>query len=273
MGDTSFDVVGEIFGWYDRWLKGNRAAFPASKPAVRYFTMGENKWNSAAQWPPQKAKNVRMYLRSGGAANSLYGNGRLDRTAPGSGEPVDRFTYDPMNPVQTIGGGDCCNGGLVTAGAFDQRVIEARQDVLVYTSEPLTEPLEVSGFIDTILHVSSDAKDTDFAVKLVDVAPDGTAYILADTILRARYREGYGKEAMMAPGGIYKLDFTPMTTSNTFLPGHRIRVEISSSNFPKFARNLNTGGDNVTETRWVVARNAVHHSASHPSYIELPVVR
>jgi hypothetical protein len=273
MGDTSFEVVGEIFGWFDRWLKGRRSAFPAGKPAVRYFAMGENKWKSAAQWPPENARAVRMYLRSGGAANSLYGNGRLDRSAPAGEEQPDRFTYDPMNPVQTIGGGDCCNGGLVTAGAFDQRVIEARQDVLVYTSDPLTESMEVTGFIDTILHVSSDAKDTDFAVKLVDVAPDGTAYILADTILRARYREGYDRQVMMAPGGVYKLDFTPMTISNTFLPGHRIRVEITSSNFPKFARNLNTGGDNVTERTWRVARNAVHHSASHASYIELPVVR
>ena len=272
MGETSFDVTGEVYRWFDRWLKGEREAFRADTPPVRYFTMGENKWKADTQWPPREARNVRMYLRSVGGANSLNGDGWLDRTAPGN-EPPDRYVYDPMNPVQTIGGGDCCNGGIVIPGAYDQRVIEARGDVLVYTSEPLTEPLEVSGFVDAILHVSSDAPDTDFAVKLVDVAPDGTAYILGDTILRARYREGYDREVMMKPGTVYKLDFTPMTTSNRFGVGHRIRVEVTSSNFPKFVRNLNTGGDNVTEKTGRVARNAVHHSADAPSYIELPVVR
>ncbi len=212
-----------------------------------------------------------MYLRSDGAANSLYGDGRLDWTAPPAGEAPDSFVYDPMNPVQTIGGGDCCNGGIVIPGAFDQRVIEARHDVLVYTSEALTEPLEVTGTVDVVLYVSSDAPDTDFAVKLVDVAPDGTAYIVADTILRARYRNGYDRPAMMQPGEVYRLDFTPMMTSIEFGVGHRIRLEVTSSNFPKFARNLNTGGDNVTETEGRVARNVVHHSAEHPSYIELLV--
>ena len=148
-----------------------------------------------------------------------------------------------MIPVKTIGGGDCCNGGIVTAGSFDQRTIEARNDVLVYTTDPLEEPIEVTGFVDAVLHVSSDAKDTDFAVKLVDVAPDGTAYIIDDTIFRTRYREGYSKQVMMKEGEIYKLDMTPMTTSIEFQKGHSIRIEVTSSNFPKFVRNLNTGGN------------------------------
>ncbi|HBN53194.1 MAG TPA: acylase [Stenotrophomonas sp.] len=272
MGDASFPVAGQIWAFFDRWLKNQPRAFPASTPHVRYFTMGANRWQSDAQWPPKAARPVRMYLRSGGAANSMYGDGRLTFDAPSTDEPKDGYRYDPANPVQTIGGGDCCNGGLVTAGAFDQRQIEARHDVLVYTSEPLDAPMEVSGFVDAVLKVSSSAKDTDFALKLVDVAPDGTAWIVGDTILRARYRDGYATPAPMQPGQVYTLTPTPITTSIQFGKGHRVRVEVTSSNFPKFARNLNTGGANETEDVAVVADNAVHHSADAPSYIELPVV-
>jgi putative CocE/NonD family hydrolase len=235
--------------------------------------MGENRWRTAAQWPPQGVETVRMYLRSAGEANSLNGDGRLSLEAPPVGEAADRYRYDPMNPVQTIGGGDCCNGGLVTAGAFDQRPIEARNDVLVYTSEPLTAPMQVTGFIDAVLKVSSSAQDTDFAVKLVDVAPDGTAYILGDTIMRARYRDGYARPTPLVPGQVATVQPTPMTVSNTFQPGHRIRVEVTSSNFPKFVRNLNTGGPNETETQGVIADNALHHAGEDASYIDLPVLK
>jgi putative CocE/NonD family hydrolase len=202
----------------------------------------------------------------------MFGDGRLSFTAPGN-EPADTFVYDPKNPVQTIGGGDCCNGGVVVPGAFDQRPVAARHDVLVYTSDVLTAPVTIAGYVDAVLHVASDVKDTDFAVKLVDVAPDGTAYILDDTILRTRFREGYDREVFMQKGRTYKLDFTPMTTANTFLPGHRIRVEVTSSSFPKYARNLNTGGRNEFETQGLVATNQVRHSRSEPSYIVLPIVR
>jgi putative CocE/NonD family hydrolase len=273
MGDTSFDVDGMIFRWFDRWLKGDRNAFPASTPHVQYYTMGANKWQRGQQWPPRQAQPVRMYLTSNGRANSLNGDGKLSLTPPPAGTPADGYRYDPMNPVQTVGGGDCCNGGLVKPGAYDQRAVEARNDVLVYTSEPLTEPMEVTGFVDAVLAVSSSAKDTDFAVKLVDVAPDGTAFILGDTIVRARYRDGYDKPLMMAPGQVYTIKPTPMTTSNTFLPGHRIRVEVTSSNFPKFVRNLNTGGPNESEKVGMVADNRIHHDAAALSYIELPVVK
>jgi putative CocE/NonD family hydrolase len=272
MGDTSFDVDGMIFRWFDRWLKGDRNAFPASTPHVQYYTMGANTWQRGQQWPPREARPVRMYLTSNGRANSLNGDGKLSLTPPPAGTPADGYRYDPMNPVQTVGGGDCCNGGLVKPGAYDQRAVEARNDVLVYTSEPLTEPMEVTGFVDAVLAVSSSAKDTDFAVKLVDVAPDGTAFILGDTILRARYRDGYDKPVMMAPGQVYTIKPTPMTTSNTFLPGHRIRVEVTSSNFPKFVRNLNSGVPNESEKVGVVADNRIHHDAAALSYIELPVV-
>jgi putative CocE/NonD family hydrolase len=273
LGDASLDSDAMVHAWFDRWLKGERRDFPQDTPHVRYFNMGENAWRTAAQWPPAGVKTVRMYLRSGGAANSLNGDGRLSLDAPPAGEQPDRYRYDPMNPVQTIGGGDCCNGGLVTAGAFDQRPIEARNDVLVYTSEPMTEPMQVTGFIDAVLKVSSSAPDTDFAVKLVDVAPDGTAYILGDTIMRARYRNGYDRPTPLSPGQVAAIQPTPMTVSNTFQPGHRIRVEVTSSNFPKFVRNLNTGGPNETESQGVVADNVVHHAGEDASYIDLPVLR
>ena len=271
-GDTSFDVVGQVFGWFDRWLKNKPAAFPASTPHVRYFVMGENRWKSDEQWPPKRAQPMRLYLRSGGRANSLNGDGRLDAGAPGA-EAADRFRYDPMNPVQTVGGADCCNGGLVVPGAFDQRGIEARNDVLVYSTDPLDKPVEVSGFVQAVLKVSSSARDTDFAVKIVDVAPDGTAWIIGDTIFRARYRDGFDKPAPMQPGTVYTITPSPIATSIRFGAGHRIRVEVTSSDFPKFARNLNTGGAIDRETTPVIADNAVHHDRDNASYIDLPVVR
>ncbi|MEM8771584.1 MAG: CocE/NonD family hydrolase [Pseudomonadota bacterium] len=273
MGDTSFDTTDEIFKFFDRFVRGRAGAFSSRTPKVRYFTMGENEWDAADAWPPRNADEVRLYLSSNGEANSLNGDGRLLFTAPDTDQPADSYVYDPLNPAPTIGGGDCCNGGTVTPGAFDQRPVEIRDDVLVYTSPPLEEPLEVSGFVDAVLHVSSDAKDTDFAVKLVDVAPDGTAWIIDDTIHRARYREGYDREVFMQEGEIYEIDFTPMTTSIVFQKGHRIRVEVTSSNFPKYVRNLNTGGDNESESKPIKATNSIHHSAEYPSYIVLPVVR
>ncbi len=273
MGDTSFDVDGTIFAWFDRWLKGNAKAFSMTTPRVRYFLMGANRWQSAEQWPPKNTETMRLYLRSGGQANSLNGNGRLASDAAPDGEAADRFRYDPMNPVQTVGGGDCCNGGMVVPGAFDQRAVEARNDVLVYTSEPLAKPVDVAGFVNAVLKVSSSAKDTDFAVKLVDVAPDGTAWIIGDTILRARYRDGFDKPALMDPGRTYTLRPTPITTAIQFGAGHRIRVEVTSSDFPKFVRNLNTGGANESEKTGLVADNVVHHAGQDQSYIELPVLR
>lgn len=272
MGDTSFDVNGAVFGWFDRWLKGDASNFPVSTPRVRYFLMGENRWKSAASWPPAGTRKLRLYLSSGGDANSLNGNGRLVAAAPGTERP-DSYRYDPMNPVPTVGGGDCCNGGIVIPGAFDQRGVEARNDVLVYSSEPLDAPIEVSGFVEAVLNVSSSAPDTDFAVKLVDVAPDGTAWIIGDTIFRARYRDGFDKPAMMRQGESYTIAPSPIATSIRFGKGHRIRVEVTSSNFPKFVRNLNTGGANERESKAVIATNTIHHAPGRQSYVELPVVR
>jgi putative CocE/NonD family hydrolase len=234
--------------------------------------MGLNEWQSADSWPPAGVETVTWYLDSDGAANSLFGDGRLT-TSPPTGNEQDRFTYDPTVPVPSHGGGVCCTGGAVEPGSFDQRGNEARHDVLVYTSEPMGEAMEITGTIAVTLYVGSDARDTDFSVKLVDVYPDGRAFNIDETIQRARFREGYDKQVFMEPGQVYALEVSPMSTSALLDEGHRLRIEVSSSNFPRFARNLNTGGQNWDETKGVVAHNIVYHGAEHPSQIRLPVMR
>ena len=271
IGDARLNYNEQIYGWFDLWLKGEDNGFKANTPRVQFYTMGSNKWQAAEQWPPADAQMTTFYLASGGKANSLYGDGVLSREMPGADTPSDQFTYDPMNPVTSYGGNVCCTGNAVKGGAFDQQIMETRNDILVYTTEPLTTGVEVTGSIETTLYVSSDAKDTDFTIKLIDVYPDGRAYNLDETIQRVRYREGYDKEVFMQEGEVYKVDLTPMSTSNYFAAGHRIRIEVSSSNFPRFTRNLNTGGNNYDESEGVVAHNTVHHSASHPSQIRLPI--
>ena len=273
VGDARLNYDELIYGWFDYWLKDDKSKDPAQMPRVRYYTMGSNQWQTAETWPPQSAEMTTFYLDSEGQANSLFGNGVLTTQMPDAADQPDAFTYDPMNPVPSVGGNVCCTGGAIDGGAFDQQELEARQDILVYTTPPLEEGVEISGFIETTLYVSSDAKDTDFTVKLIDVYPDGRAYNLDETIQRVRYREGYDKEVFMEDGEVYKVGLTPMSTSNYFEKGHRIRIEVSSSNFPRFTRNLNTGGNNWDETEGVKARNQVHHSAQYPSQVRLPIVR
>ena len=273
VGDARLNYDEQIYAWFDMWLKGKENGFKEKTPRVQYYTMGINKWNQAEQWPPAAAEMTTFYLSSGGSANSLYGDGRLSTDKPSKKSPADAFTYDPMNPVKSYGGNVCCTGNAVQGGSFDQQKMEVRNDILVYTSEPLEEGIEVSGFIETTLFVGSDAKDTDFTIKILDVYPDGKAYNLDETIQRVRYREGYDKEVFMEEGEVYKVEMTPMSTSNYFEKGHRIRIEISSSNFPRFTRNLNTGGNNFDEKDAVVARNKIFHSAAHPSSIRLPIVQ
>jgi putative CocE/NonD family hydrolase len=185
----------------------------------------------------------------------------------------DAFTYDPMNPVTSYGGNVCCTGNAVQGGSFDQSQMELRNDILVYTSEELKEGVEVTGFIESTLYVSSTGLDTDVTIKLIDVHPDGKAYNLDETIQRLRYREGYDKEVFMEKGKVYKVNLTPMVTSNFFAPGHKIRIEVSSSNFPRFERNLNTGGKNYDEATGVVVENKIHHSKQYPSVIKLPIIK
>jgi len=273
MGDARFDYQEVIYGFFDRFLKGDKGERLDRLPKVTYFTMGSNVWQTSDTWPPAGAQPMTFYLSSGGRANSLHGDGALSPAPPPADAP-DRFTYDPMNPVTSHGGNVCCTGTAIAAGAFDQRKMEARADVLVYTSEPFKEGLEISGPIEPTLYVSSDARDTDFTVKVLDVYPDGRAFNLDETIQRMRYRDGYDKPvAWMQPGEVYKVTLQPLTTSNSFAPGHRLRIEVSSSNFPRFDRNLNTGGNNYDETRAVVAHNAVHHSRQYPSQVTVTVVR
>ena len=272
MGDARLDYDALTYGWFDHFLKGEDNQILQKTPRVLYYTMGMNKWQKADTWPPAGAQPVTFYLGSGGKANSLKGDGALGTAAPGADNP-DGFVYDPMNPVPSFGGNVCCTGNAVTGGAFDQRKMEERADILVYTSEPLKEGTEASGPIEATLYVSSDAKDTDITVKLIDVYPDGTAYNLDETIQRLRYREGYDKPPVwMTAGKVYKVTLQPMNTSNFFAAGHSIRIEVSSSNFPRFDRNMNTGGNNYDEAKGVVAHNAIHHSREYPSKVTLTVV-
>jgi len=272
VGDARLNYDEQIYDWFDLWLKGAENDFKKKTPRVQYYTMGSNEWNSAEQWPPASAEMVTYYLSSDRGANSRYGDGTLSLT-PSSAAGTDSYIYDPMNPVPSYGGNVCCTGNAVQGGAFDQQQMETRHDILVYTSEPLPEGVEVSGFIESTLYVSSDAKDTDFTIKLIDVYPDGTAYNLDETIQRARYREGYEQEVFMEDDTIYELNLTPMSTSNYFEAGHRIRIEVSSSNFPRFARNLNTGGNNYDESEGKVAQNAIHHGPQFPSKIVVPMIK
>jgi putative CocE/NonD family hydrolase len=273
MGDARLDYQEITYSFFDRFLKGEKSEKIDSMPKVTYFTMGMNKWQTSETWPPAGAQTMTMYLSSVGGANSLTGDGALVTSAPATDKP-DSFTYDPMNPVPSYGGNVCCTGTAVQAGAFDQRKMEARNDILVYTSEPFKEGTELSGPITPTLYVSSDAKDTDFTVKVLDVYPDGRAYNLDESIQRLRYRDGYDKPlAWMEPGKVYKVTLQPLNTSNYFEAGHQLRIEISSSNFPRFDRNLNTGGNNYDEEKGVVAHNAVHHSKQYPSQVVVTVVK
>jgi putative CocE/NonD family hydrolase len=273
MGDARLDYNALTWGWFDHFLKGEDNKVLETTPKVRYFTMGMNKWQTSDTWPPQGARPVTFYLSSGGKANSGSGDGGL-KTEPPGGDAADSFVYDPLNPVPSYGGNVCCTGNAVTGGAWDQRKMEERPDILVYSTDPLKEGMEVSGPIEATLYISSDVKDTDVTVKLIDVYPDGTAYNLDETIQRVRYREGYEKPPVfMQAGKVYKVTLSPMTTSNYFEAGHRIRIEVSSSNFPRFDRNMNTGGNNYDEAKGLVAHNSVHHSREYPSQVTVSVVK
>ncbi len=271
MGDPRMDYNAMTYGWFDLILKGEQNGLLDTLPRIRYYTMGSNEWQTADVWPPADAKPTTFYLTSGGSANTLHGDGKLVTSVPRAAAR-DTFTYDPMKPVTSYGGNVCCTGTAIQAGAFDQRKMEERPDILVYTTDPFRDGMELSGQISVTLYVESDAKDTDFTVKLIDVAPDGTAYNLDETIQRMRYRDGYDKPVVwMEKGKVAKVTLQPMNTSNFFKPGHSLRIEVSSSNFPRFDRNLNTGGNNYDEKDGVVAHNAVHHSSQYPSSITISV--
>jgi putative CocE/NonD family hydrolase len=272
VGDARLNYDEIITAWFDLWLKGEKTDTVSEMPKVQYFTMGSNKWQSSDVWPPAESVMTTYYLDSEGKANTRNGNGTLSAKKPRKAN-LDTFKYDPMNPVNSYGGNVCCTGNAVQGGAYDQQEMELRDDILVYTSAPLEEGVEISGFIESYLYLSSDAKDTDVTIKLIDVYPDGKAYNLDETIQRVRYREGYDKEVMMEDGKVYEVKMTPMSTSNYFEKGHSIRIEVSSSNFPRFDRNLNTGGNNFDESEGVIATNSIHHGGKSLSRIVLPMMK
>lgn len=272
VGDARLDYDALTYSWFDYWLKGQENGVKNKLPRVQYFTMGSNKWQQSETWPPKEAVATPFYLNSNGEANSRNGDGVLTLSVPKTDMP-DQFSYDPANPVNSFGGNVCCIGNAIQGGSLDQQTMELREDILVYSTPPLTEDVEISGFIESVLFVSSDAKDTDFTLKLIDVYPDGKAYNLDETIQRVRYREGYDKEVFMEKDKVYEVKLSALSTSNFFPKGHQIRIEISSSNFPRFDRNLNTGGNNYDEKVGVIAKNKVHHSTKYPSRIILPMIK
>ena len=272
VGDARLHYWDTYLAWFDRWLKGNEHAID-SLPHLQYYVIGRNEWRTSDRWPVKGMRETAFYLRSDGGANSAKGTGRLSLEPPKRERP-DTFTYDPANPVPSRGGSICCTGNPKDVpGSFDQSDIEHRADVLVYTTDVLREGLELTGPMRAVVHLSSDARDTDVTVKLTDVFPDGRSMNMQEGITRVRYRESFARPAMMTAGKVYEVPVDLHATSWYLPPGHRLRVEISSSNFPRFDRNLNTGGRNYDETTWKVAKNTVHHSAGALSRLILPVVR
>jgi hypothetical protein len=256
--------------WFDHWLNGKPMPSATAAP-LRIFVLGSNKWLEEREWPPERARARNFYLTSQGRANTVSGDGAL-ASVPPRRAGADRFTFDPRDPVPTRGGAVCCNPHVFPWGPMDQRPIEQRRDVLVFSTGPLEQDLEVVGPVKAVLWVSTSQRDTDFTAKLVDVFPDGYARNLTDGILRLRYRNSLERPEPVRPGEMYQITLDAGIASNAFLKGHRIRVEISSSNFPRFDRNPNTGAAIAAETRLFKANQTVYHDRQHPSRLVLMVM-
>lgn len=270
--DAAFDEDAATLDWYDYLLLGKQNEFADATHPVRIFVMGKNEWRDEAAWPLARAKQTSYYLHSAGKANSADGDGALVTAKPVK-EAADTFVYDPADPVPTVGGPLCCDPDQLPPGPRDQEAVETRSDVLVYSTPPLEEDMEVTGPVMLDLFAKSSAVDTDFTAKLVDVSPDGFAQNLTEGILRASFRESTLREPKrIVPGQVYEYKIDLWSTSNVFLKGHRIRLEVSSSNFPRFDRNLNTGKSAATDAHFVKATNAILHDSEHPSALILPVV-
>jgi putative CocE/NonD family hydrolase len=267
---AEFDEDAVTLNWYDYLLQGKQNEFATEKP-VKIFVMGENKWRHEDTWPLERARETRYFLHSAGKANGAAGNGSLSTDAAAS-DAVDSYTYDPANPVPTVGGPLCCDSVHLAAGPRDQAEVEQRDDVLIYSTPPLDHDTEVTGPVTLDLYAKSAAVDTDFTAKLVDVWPNGFAQNLTEGILRARYREGTSEAKPIVPGKVYEYKIDLWSTGNVFLKGHKIRLEVSSSNFPRFDRNLNTGKDASSSAAFVKAVNTVYHDREHPSALMLPIV-
>ncbi len=265
--DAGLDLGDLQFKWFQYWLQGRETGIQ-DWPAYYLFVMGENRWRGEDKWPLQRARSTSYYLHSAGHAATLKGDGRLNVTEPGD-EPADQFTYDGNNPVPSVGGNNLTGA---PAGPHDQADVEARDDVLVYSTAPLEQDTEVTGPVKLMLWAASGARDTDFTGKLVDAHPDGKAYNLCDGIVRAQYRNGTDKPAPLEPGKATKFEIDLWVTSNLFKQGHCIHLEVSSSNFPRFDRNPNSGKPFGTDTELLSARQTILHDRGHPSQLVLPVI-
>lgn len=254
--------------WFDHWLKGENNGIDEEDP-VDIFVMGENKWRKEKDWPLPGTEYIPFYFNSGGKANSRFGDGVLVQQIAHDGSDTDAYTYDPENPFPFITDPTFAQIG----GPDDYSAVERRDDVLVYSSEPLSESIEVTGPVSAEIFVSSDAKDTDFTAKLIDVWPSGYSQRLCDGIVRARYRDGMAKEVPMEPGKVYRMNIDMWNTCQVFLPGHRIRVEISSSAFPKYSRNQNVWELLGKTTKMMRAQQTLYHSDQYPSKVVLPVIK
>jgi putative CocE/NonD family hydrolase len=266
--DNSIDDV--QLKWFDRWLKDAPDVAADSIP-VRYFVMGANEWREADAWPIPGSDHQRWYLHSRGSANSAGGDGALSLDEPAASESPDQLTYDPHDPVPSWGFRVMYTGGTTVAGPFDQRRVEQRQDVLVYTSAPFTQPTEVVGDIDAHLCFSTDVRDTDLIVKLCVVWPDGTSLNLAAGGIRLRYRDGYDSPSLLEPGQVYDVKVGLGPTGYRFEPGMCLRLQIASSAFPHLDRNMNTGHASGDDAVGVIAHTTLLHDSSHPSYVIVPV--
>ena len=264
-----YDNDERLLQWYDYLLKGQANEFAGNKP-VRIFVMGKNEWRDEEAWPLARAKATKYFLHSAGKANGSAGDGQLSTQAPVT-EPKDSYLYDPANPMPTIGGPLCCDSAHLAPGPRDQRTVEERGDVLVYTTPAFTRDTEVTGPVSLDLFAATSAKDTDFTAKLVDLWPNGFAQNLTEGILRLRYRNSSERPEPATAGETYHVAVDLWATSNVFLAGHRLRLEISSSNFPRFDRNLNTGEDQATSTKMLPATNTIYHDKEHPSALVLPI--
>jgi putative CocE/NonD family hydrolase len=266
---VTIDMEGMILDWYDRWMKEGKEK--GDEPPIRIFVMGENVWRDEKEWPMARTRYTKYYLHGGGPANTLDGDGALAEKPPRDERP-DRFVYDPMDPAPTIGGALCCSTSHAPAGPYDQTPIERRKDVLVYSTPPLKREVEVTGPIVLNLFASTSADDTDFTAKLVDAWPCGYAQPLTEGIIRARYRESSRKAKFVEPGRVYEYVIDVWSTSNLFQKGHSIRVEVSSSNFPHFDRNMNTARPVAEESKPVIAVQHIYHDRTRPSHLVLPII-